>query len=292
MAAGGGLRLRGEGTRFARAAVPVLLLCAVLASCADPARERFERAEKALLEQKMETALAGYRSIPREHPHSRYAPAALLRQGDLFGSYYRNYPAAIEAYESLVFNYPRAAEVPVAQLRTAEILLQQFVNAPAAVEALELARKRFPDFGRNDEVLLLLAKAYGQLPDPGRQMAVLSELIARHPDSPKAAEGRWIEAFALLAQGKFADADRAFRKILYLAADRAGVVRARWGIGQSLEGMGELAGALAEYEAIRDDWEDPGAIDGKIARLRERIRKGPDRAEGEAGKGSRGQRRR
>ena len=158
MAPSGRFRLRGEGIRFARAAVPVLALCVVLASCADPARERFERSEKALLEQKMDTALAGYRSIPKEHPQSRYAPAALLRQGDLFGSYYRNYPAALEAYESLVFNYPRATEVPVAHLRTGEILLQQFVNAPAAVEALELARKRFPEFERNDEVLLLLAK--------------------------------------------------------------------------------------------------------------------------------------
>ncbi len=91
------------------------LLCGALllaAACADPARERFERAEKELLSQKMEAALSDYRYIARDHPQSRYAPAALLRQGDLYGGYYRNFPAALEAYGSLVYNYPRASEVP------------------------------------------------------------------------------------------------------------------------------------------------------------------------------------
>ena len=57
-------------------------LCGALllaAACADPARERYERAEKELLTQKMEAALADYRFIARDHPQSRYAPAALLR---------------------------------------------------------------------------------------------------------------------------------------------------------------------------------------------------------------------
>ncbi|HEY6097459.1 MAG TPA: hypothetical protein VIU83_05330, partial [Candidatus Deferrimicrobium sp.] len=97
------------------------LLCGALllaAACADPARERFERAEKELLSQKMEAALSDYRFIARDHPQSRYAPAALLRQGDIYGGYYRNFPAALEAYESLVYNYPRASEVPRALLRT------------------------------------------------------------------------------------------------------------------------------------------------------------------------------
>ncbi|MCL5965781.1 MAG: tetratricopeptide repeat protein [Deltaproteobacteria bacterium] len=272
MAREGILRGRREGPRAARAAVPLLLLIALLSSCADPARERFEGAEKALLEQRMEAALAGFRSIPKEFPQSRYAPAALLRQGDLYGSYYRNYPAAVEAYESLAFNYPGATEVPRANLRKGEILLLQFFNAPAAVETLERVRKQFPKYEKSDEVLLLLAKAYGQLPDMGREMAVLSELIEKYPASPKAAEARWMTAFALLVQGKFADADREFRRILYLSTDRADIVRARWGMGQALEGMGELEKALEQYEAIRSEFEDAGAIAGKIARLKKRIR--------------------
>ncbi|MBS1245230.1 MAG: hypothetical protein H6R41_1767, partial [Deltaproteobacteria bacterium] len=55
--------------RPARAGRIVLLFgAALLAACADPARDRFERAEKELLSQKMEEALADYRYIARDHP--------------------------------------------------------------------------------------------------------------------------------------------------------------------------------------------------------------------------------
>ena len=63
-------------------------------------------------------------------------------------------------------------------------------------------------------------------------------------------EARWAAAYALLAQGNFPEADREFRKILYLVTDRAAAARARWGIGQALEGQGEIAGALDQYRAI------------------------------------------
>jgi outer membrane protein assembly factor BamD (BamD/ComL family) len=252
-----------------------ILLCLgllALPACSDPARERFEAAEKALQERKMEAALSGYRSIPKEFPQSRYAPTALLRQGEMFGAYYRNYPAALEAYESLVFNYPRTAETPRAMLHQGEIRLLQFLDYAAAVEDFEAIRTRHPQFAGMDEVLLLLAKAYGGVPDPPRQLAVLSGLIEKFPESPRAAEGRWMLANALLAQGKFLEADREFRKLYYLAADRKAITRARWGMAQSLEGLGELSAAVEQYEAIRSDWDDPEYIDGKIARLKSRLK--------------------
>lgn len=254
----------------------IVLLCGALlfsASCADPARDRFERAEKELLSQKMEAALAGYRQIAREHPQSRYAPAALLRQGGLYGGYYRNFPAALEAYDSLVYNYPRASEVPTALLRTAEIHLLQYFDPASAAAELERIRKEFPRFEGEDEVLFLLARAYGATGETGRQEAVLSELTERFPKSNRASEGRWILAYSLLGQRRYADADREFRKLLYLAPDRESTVNARWGMAQSLEGMGDLDGAIAQYEALRGDWGDPAYVAEKIARLKDRLRK-------------------
>ena len=253
------------------AALLIGLAAIALAACSDPARERFEAAEKELLEQKMDSALMGFRSIPREFPQSRYAPAALLRQGELFGDFYRNYPAALEAYQSLVFTYPGAVEAPRALLREAEIHLLQFFDFAAAAEELEAIRRRYPRFAGMDEALLLLAKAYAGIPDPSRQAAALSELIGRFPDSPRAAEARWMVANAYLAQGKFLEADREFRKLFYLASDRKAVARARWGMAQSLEGMGQLGAAVEQYEAIRNDWEDPAYVAEKIDRLKRRM---------------------
>ena len=254
------------------------LLCVgvlLAAACADPARERFERAEKELLTQKMEAALADYRFIARDHPQSRYAPAALLRQGDLYGGYYRNFPAALEAYESLVYNYPRASEAPRALLRTAEIHLLQYLDPSSAAADLERIRKEFPRFEGEDEVLFLLARAYGAAGEDERQAAALAELIDRFPKSNRAAEGRWMLAYALLGQRRYADADREFRKLLYLSTERESTVKARWGMAQSLEGMGDLQGAITQYEALQGDEGDPayGIVMEKIERLKARLRK-------------------
>jgi TolA-binding protein len=252
------------------------LLCGVLllaSACADPARERFERAEKEFLSQKMEAALADYRYIARDHPQSRYAPAALLRQGDLYGGFFRNFPAALEAYESLVYNYPRAPEVPRALLRTAEIHLLQYLDPSSAAADLERIRKDFPRYEGEDEVLFLLARAYGGAGEDERQAAALAELTERFPKSKRAAEGRWMLAYALLGQRRYADADREFRKLLYLSSERESAAQARWGMAQSLEGMGDLEGAIAQYEALREDADNPEYVAEKIARLSARLRK-------------------
>jgi TolA-binding protein len=256
----------------AGAAILLLIGAVVTAGCADPARERFERAEKALLEQRMEVALAGFRSIPREFPQSRYAPAALLRQGELYGDFYRNFPAALEAYDSLVFNYPRAAEAPRALLRRGEIHLLHFLDHASAVRSFEAIQRDFPRFAGMDEALLLLGQAYGGMPDPARQIAVLTDLVGRFPGTSRAGEGRWMLANALMAQGRFQEADREFRKLFHLASDGKTAARARWGMAQALEGSGQLSAALEQYEAMRGDAEDPAHLAEKISRLKKRMK--------------------
>lgn len=220
----------------------------------------------------MDDALAGYRSITREYPESRYAPAALLRQGDLYGSWYRNAAAALEAYDSLAFNYPRAAELPRASLKKAEIRLIRFSESAAAAEDLEALRRRYPRFEGMDEVLALLGKAYAGMSDPARELAALRELLEGFPDSPRAREARWRVGYVLLGTGRFADAEREFQKMLYLAADPKEAARARWGVAHALEGQGRYAEALGEYEAIGGEGEDPAYIAGKVARLRKIVK--------------------
>jgi len=249
-----------------------LLFCVFLAAaaCSDPAGERYDRAERDLLARRMEAALEGFRAVAREHPQSRHAPAALLRQGELYGAWFRNYPAALEAYDSLVFNYPRAAQAPQALLRGAEIHLLQYMDPAGAAGSLERIRKGFPGFGGMDEALFLLAHAYGAAGDAERQAAVLSDLVEGHPRSSRASEGRWMLANALQGQRRYAEAEREFRKLLFLAGDREAAVRARWGVAQALEGKGDLAGAIAQYEALRNDWDHPGYVADKIDRLKAR----------------------
>jgi hypothetical protein len=157
-------------------------------------------------------------------------------------------------------------------LRTAEIHLLQYLDPSSAAADLERIRKEFPRYEAEDEVLFLLARAYGAAGEDERQAAALAELTDRFPKSNRAAEGRWMLAYALLGQRRYADADREFRKLLYLSTERDSTVQARWGVAQSLEGMGDLQGAIAQYEALRGDAGDPAYVTEKIERLKARLR--------------------
>ena len=57
-----------------------------------------------------------------------------------------------------------------------------------------------------------------------------------------------------------------------MVSDRKEAARARWGMAQAREGQGDLAAALLLYEAIREDWEDPAFIAGKVERLKKRLK--------------------
>lgn len=249
----------------------VLIATFAAFACSDPASALFARAEGAFVRQKMEEALALYRSLPVDYPQSRYAPTALLRQGEIFSSYFRNDAAALDAYESLVFSYPGASEVPRALLGQGEIHLLRFFDARRSIEVLERIRRNHARFDRMDDVLILLARAYANLPDPARQAAALSELIERHPLSPRIDDARWMLSYALLAQNKYRDADREFRKLLVMAKTPTGEARARWGLALALEGRGDLSGALAQCEAIGEGAENPAAVVEKVTDLKERI---------------------
>ncbi len=260
-------------TGAARAWIAAAFLLGFLASaCSDPVRERFERAEQAFLDNAMDAALAGYRSIPVDFPQSRYAPVALLRQGDLYGSYYRNAEAALEAYRSLLFNYPGSPEVPFALKGRAEVRLFHLFDYPSAVGDLERIRTQYPAFERMDRMMLLLAKAYGGVPDPARQAMVLSELIERYPEFPHVMEAMWTRAYIFLAQGRYAEAEREFRMILSRVSGGGEAARARWGMAQAMEGAGNLEAALLQYETLREDWEDPDIIARKVERLHTRLK--------------------
>jgi TolA-binding protein len=163
--------------------------------------------------------------------------------------------------------------VPRALLRTAEIHLLQYLDPSSAAKELERIRKEFPRFEGEDETLFLLARAYGAAGEDERQAAALAELTERFPKSNRAAEGRWMLAYAHLGQRRYADAEREFRKLLYLSTERESTVQARWGVAQSLEGMGDFQGAIAQYEALREDAGDPAHITEKIERLKARLPK-------------------
>jgi hypothetical protein len=41
-------------------------------------------------------------------------------------------------------------------------------------------------------------------------------------------------------------------------------------MAQAMEGEGDIEAAITQYEAIREDWEDPDYVAQKVKRLRKR----------------------
>jgi TolA-binding protein len=262
-------RLRRPGAPGALLPAAALLVAALLLpACSDPARDAYGRAEHALLEKRADEALAGFRSLVRAYPDSRHAPQALLRMGDLYAGWYRNDPAALEAYRSLVYTYPGAPEAPKALLAEGKLLLGRLYDPGGSVAALNRLLSDYPSFGGREEALLVLGRACVSLPDPDRGKAALTELLDRYPDSPRRKEARWLLAYVLLSGRRFAEADREFRKLYFLSTEPKEKARARWGMGQAMEGVGDVKGALVQYQAIRGDFEDPAWVAAKIERLR------------------------
>jgi hypothetical protein len=51
-------------------------------------------------------------------------------------------------------------------------------------------------------------------------------------------------------------------------------------VAQSLEGKGDLPKAIEQYETLRNDWDNPGYIAGKIDRMKARSPEPGRRREG------------
>ena len=213
------------------------------------------------------TALADYRYIARDHPQSRYAQTPSCARGTS-RRLLPELPAALEAYESLVYTDPRASEVPRALLRTAEIHLFQYLDLSSAAADLERIREGVPAFEGEDEASLPPRVQYGAAGEDERQAAALAELTERFlPQVEPRGGGAMDAGVRAPRERRYADADRSSGNPCIFRRS-ANPRSRRLGVAQSLEGMGDLQGAIAQYEALRGDAGDLAYVTEKIERLK------------------------
>ena len=62
-----------------------------------------------------------------------------------------------------------------------------------------------------------------------------------------------------------------YRQAQQAARDSELAAEAGFGIATSLEEAGDLAGALAQFERVRSSYPNPGLVEQRMARARERI---------------------
>jgi len=62
-----------------------------------------------------------------------------------------------------------------------------------------------------------------------------------------------------------------YREALAATKDPALAAEAGFGVATSLEEAGDLAGALEQFERVRSTYPNPGLVEQRIARARDRI---------------------
>ena len=123
----------------------------------------------------------------------------------------------------------------------------------------------------NDEAQLAVARCSFALGDYDQARAEYELLLERNPESvlkPRALAGI---ANAWYVTGRFGLAVKFYRQAQQESRDPALAAEAGFGVATSLEETGDLAGALAQFERVRSAYPNPGLVEQRIARARERI---------------------
>ena len=123
----------------------------------------------------------------------------------------------------------------------------------------------------NDEAQYAVARCSFALGDYDQSRAEYELLLERYPESqlkPRALAGI---ANAWYVTGHFGQAVKLYRQAQQESRDPALAAEAGFGVATSLEEAGDIAGALAQFESVREAYPNPGLVGQRIARARERI---------------------
>jgi cellulose synthase operon protein C len=82
-----------------------------------------------------------------------------------------------------------------------------------AIDLYENLLKSFPDYARNDTVMYQLSRAYEAQAKPERALAVLDQLVQRHPQSSWITEAQFRRGEILFSQGQYRAAESAYAAV-------------------------------------------------------------------------------
>lgn len=176
---------------------------------------------------------------------------------------------AIEHYERIValpaVDTARRAE---AMRRAAYLRLQRAEAGPydardvrRAVALYEQLLKETPQDPGNDRTLYQLAHAYQVLGDGDASVNRLQQLMERFPQSALTGDGGFRAAELLYSRGRYAEAERAYRKVLALGSKTPFFETAEFKLGWSLYQQARYPQALPVFAGILDRELPPGDLD-------------------------------
>lgn len=235
------------------------------------AQRVFAGAETAWERGEYRRAAALFLEVAERYPEHRLAPEALFRAGR--GTYlFLNEPReAVLTLRALARREDAGLWARRAQQLLGEIFEVRQGDCRQAIVEYQRMISLDPRGQGNDEAQLAVARCSFALGDYDQARAEYEVLLARYPESalrPRALAGI---ANAWYVTGHFDQAVSLYRQAQQQSRDPALAAEAGFGVATSLEETGDLAGALAEFERVRSTYPNPGLVEQRIARARERI---------------------
>ena len=235
------------------------------------AQRLFGNAEAAWDRGDYRSAAALFRELVERYPGHRLAPEALFRLGR--GTYlFLNDPReAVLVLRALARQSGSGPWSRRAQQLLGEIFEVRQGDCRQAIVEYQRMISLDPRGEGNDEAQFAVARCSFALGDYDQARAEYELLLERYPESalkPRALAGI---ANAWYVTGRFSQAVTLYRQAQRESRDPALAAEAGFGIATSLEESGDLPGALAQFERVRSVYPNPGLVEQRIARARERI---------------------
>ncbi len=242
------------------------------------ARRVFGEAEEAWDRGDYRRAASLFRDVAERYPDDRLAPEALFRLGRGTSLFLNDPREAVLVLRALARRENAGAWARRAQQLLGEIFEVRQGDCRQAIVEYQRMISLDPRGEGNDAAQFAVARCSFALGDFDQARAEYEVLLERYPESslrPRALSGI---ANAWYVAGSFGQAVKYYQQAQREARDPALAAEAGFGVATSLEEAGDLAGALAQFERVRSTYPNPGLVEQRIGRARERIARQGGRA--------------
>lgn len=270
-----------------RAALALGLALACGACRKDDAPARLERAKDAQFAQKWDVALSEYKlalDLAERDPTPQgtlYRARALRGAADLYAFQLGEPRRAVEVYRELISLCPEAPETLEGRLHLAALLRHQFRDLRGAIAELTAALARNPP--QSAELHFTVARLYFELQDYEQCQLEAAAVARKFETSAWVDDALYLRGQALsMMEGRKPEAQRVFQELLERFPESELKAHVLVDLGRLRADAGEAERAIELWVEALKTHPTPQAVQGQIARVRERLRATTPREVGNA----------
>lgn len=235
------------------------------------AQRTFRAAEAAWEQGDYRRSAALFSEVAERHPGHKLAPEALFRLGRVTYLFLNDPREAVRSLRQLSRHEGAGPWARSAQQLLGEIFEVRQGDCRQAIVEYQRMISLDPRGAQNDEAQFAVARCSFTLGDYDQARSEYELLLELYPESPLRPRALAGIANTWYVTGRFGQAVKLYRQAQQEARDPALAAEAGFGIASSLEEAGDLAGALEQFDRVRATYPNPGLVEQRILRTKERI---------------------